>query len=237
MYTVYKHTAPNGKVYIGITRRKLEERWEAGKGYKSNSFFYKAILKYGWANIKHEVIKSGLTKEEAEIAEIYYISLYNSTDPQKGYNLRNGGATASFSEQTREKQRASHIGKKLPEDQKKKISAAMKGRKVSSGTLGHKHSDETKKKMSEVKRGIILSQETREKISRNKKGQNSGAKNHKAVKIENVTTGERFECIAAASKRYNITHSNISSVCSGRRKTAGGYKWRYLTEGGLSNAI
>ena len=77
LYTVYKHTAPNGKVYIGITKRKLEERWEAGKGYKSNSLFYKAILKYGWANIKHEVIKSGLTKEEAEIAEIYYISLYN----------------------------------------------------------------------------------------------------------------------------------------------------------------
>lgn len=236
MYTVYKHTAPNGKVYIGITRRKLEERWEAGKGYKSNSLFYKAILKYGWANIKHEVIKSGLTKEEAEIAEIYYISLYNSTDPQKGYNLRKGGATASISEQTREKQRASHIGKRLSEEQKKKISAAMKGRKVSSGNLGHKHSDETKKKMSEVKRGITLSQETRKKISQNKKGQNSGAKNHKAVKIENVTTGERFECMADASKKYNVLHSCISCACSGKTKTAGGYKWRYLTEGGLNDA-
>ena len=236
MYTVYKHTAPNGKVYIGITRRKLEERWEAGKGYKSNSLFYKAILKYGWANIKHEVIKSGLTKEEAEIAEIYYISLYNSTNPQKGYNLREGGSTASFSEQTREKQRASHIGKKLPEEQKKKISAAMKGRKVSRGNLGHKHSAETKKKMSEARIGITLSQETREKISRNKKGQNKGSKNIRAASVINLTTGEKFDCITDATKKYKICHSCISNACRGKTKTAGGFRWKYWTEGGLNNA-
>lgn len=33
-YTVYKHTSPSGKVYIGITCRKPEYRWNHGKGYK-----------------------------------------------------------------------------------------------------------------------------------------------------------------------------------------------------------
>lgn len=26
-YSVYKHTAPNGKIYIGITSMKPENRW------------------------------------------------------------------------------------------------------------------------------------------------------------------------------------------------------------------
>lgn len=28
MYCVYKHTSPNGKVYIGITKKKPNDRWE-----------------------------------------------------------------------------------------------------------------------------------------------------------------------------------------------------------------
>lgn len=30
-YTVYKHTSPNGKVYIGITKLSVERRWQEGK--------------------------------------------------------------------------------------------------------------------------------------------------------------------------------------------------------------
>ena len=37
MYAVYKHTTPSGKVYIGITGRAVEKRWENGKVYKSIS--------------------------------------------------------------------------------------------------------------------------------------------------------------------------------------------------------
>lgn len=34
MYKVYKHTFPNGKKYIGITKLTVENRWRSGKGYK-----------------------------------------------------------------------------------------------------------------------------------------------------------------------------------------------------------
>ena len=46
-YTVYKHTSPSGKVYIGITCRKPKYRWNNGKGYKEKDqrLFYNAIKK------------------------------------------------------------------------------------------------------------------------------------------------------------------------------------------------
>ena len=30
-YTVYKHTCPNGKIYIGITSMPVEKRWDSGR--------------------------------------------------------------------------------------------------------------------------------------------------------------------------------------------------------------
>lgn len=42
-YTVYKHTSPNGKVYIGITKLSVERRWQEGKNYKTSSHFNNAI--------------------------------------------------------------------------------------------------------------------------------------------------------------------------------------------------
>lgn len=38
---------------------------------------------------------------------------------------------------------------------------------------------------------------------------------------------EEFESVDAAAKNVNKNFSNISSACSGRQKTCGGYKWSY----------
>lgn len=91
MYVVYKHTTPSGKVYIGITGKKPEKRWQSGSGYKQNKHFYRAIMKYGWDNIKHEIVEDGLTKEQACDLEIKLIAEYDSTNPDKGYNHSTGG--------------------------------------------------------------------------------------------------------------------------------------------------
>lgn len=69
MYTVYMHTCPNGKVYIGITNRSPLSRWNNGNGYKNNAHFFNAILKYGWSNIAHEILYDGLSEQEACDAE------------------------------------------------------------------------------------------------------------------------------------------------------------------------
>ena len=74
-FVVYKHTSPNGKVYIGITSQKLNRRFRDGKGYYNNKHFYNAIKKYGWDNFSHEVLFDNLTEEEAKLMEQFYIAL------------------------------------------------------------------------------------------------------------------------------------------------------------------
>lgn len=90
-YCVYRHTCPNGKVYIGITCKKPQYRWAEGYGYKNNEHFFRAIIKYGWDNIAHEILFDSLTKKEAEAKEIELIAEYKSTSEKYGYNISSGG--------------------------------------------------------------------------------------------------------------------------------------------------
>ena len=55
-YVVYKHVSPSGKLYIGITSQKPELRWNYGRNYKENPYFYNAIQKYGWDSFQHEIL-------------------------------------------------------------------------------------------------------------------------------------------------------------------------------------
>lgn len=106
-YCIYKHTLPNQKVYIGQTC-DIKRRWRASS-YVGNCLFYNAIQKYGWENITHEILEDNLTLEEANEKEKYYITLYQSTNRQYGYNLRaggeGGGIVVSKSEKFKERYR------------------------------------------------------------------------------------------------------------------------------------
>ncbi len=146
-YTVYKHTSPNNKVYIGITSVKPERRWGSnGIGYKTQ-MFYRAIQKYGWDNFKHEILYSGLSKEDAEQKEIELISLYQSNNSIYGYNIDNGGnSKGKVSELTREKISKANKGKSLSEETKRKLSEAAKGE--NNHWYGKHHSTEIKLKIS-----------------------------------------------------------------------------------------
>ena len=94
-YTVYKHTSPIGKVYIGITKMNPIRRWSDGKGYKRCTHFYNAIIKYGWDNFRHEILYTGLSREEAEYKEKELIRKYKSTNTDFGYNIQQGGLNNS----------------------------------------------------------------------------------------------------------------------------------------------
>lgn len=102
-YIVYKHTVPNGKVYIGITCTDPHMRWRGGKGYVHSDYFFQAILKYGWANISHTILHEGLSREEAEHLERELIEKYKSNDKRYGYNLMSGGGSSRHSEETKSK--------------------------------------------------------------------------------------------------------------------------------------
>lgn len=102
-WCVYKHDSPSGKVYIGITCQKLNRRWRDGEGYNRNTYFYRAIQKYGWDNFQHNILESNLTEKEANLKEIEYIEKYKSNNPEYGYNIESGGNASKMSESSKRK--------------------------------------------------------------------------------------------------------------------------------------
>lgn len=85
MIYVYMHTVPNGKVYIGQTSN-VEDRWANGTGYNDNLEFWRDIKKYGWENIKHEILKECAYRSEAIMYEMAFTILKRSEEPEFGYN-------------------------------------------------------------------------------------------------------------------------------------------------------
>lgn len=199
-YTVYKHTSPSGKVYIGITSRKPEYRWNKGKGYreKDQQCFYRAIKKYGWENIKHEILYTNLTEEEAKTLEISLIKYYKKL--KLSYNMTDGGD----------------------------------GGKGLHGKRG-KLSEETKRKMSEVRKGMNTGDKN-PMYGRHETCPAFGkfGKDHPSSKpVYQYTTDGVFikqwdsmteAAVALGRTQREVTH--ITACCNGRAKTALGYIWK-----------
>ena len=139
-YKLYLHTAPNGKRYYGITKQNVIKRWNHGHGYKCNEYFTRAINKYGWDNINHEVLFDNLTESEAKELEQYMIQWYDTANSKYGYNISLGGDVSHHSDETRKKMSEAHIGlqakennpfygKTHTEEARLKISESQKGNK------------------------------------------------------------------------------------------------------------
>lgn len=91
-YTVYKHTFPNNKIYIGITKRQPETRYgKGGSQYKNNQEMWDDIQKYGWENILHEILFENVPEEKVSVLEQELIEKYCSNNPLHGYNRNKGG--------------------------------------------------------------------------------------------------------------------------------------------------
>ena len=135
MYKVYKHTGPNGKIYIGITQKENpSDRWRNGRGYARNTHFYAAIKKYGWDRFKHEIVADGLTRAEACDLEQKLIKQYDTTNPSRGYNNTTGGDYTTYPEQTRQRIRDAlktrdYYGKNNPNYGNKKLAGLNNPRK------------------------------------------------------------------------------------------------------------
>lgn len=248
-YCVYVHTSPSGKKYVGQTGKTPEDRWRYGCGYlyKNEDGEYKqpafarAILKYGWENIEHEIIASNLTKEEADNFEKLLIKELDTMNPKYGYNCKEGGSNCVLSEESRKKISDAHkgekhhmFGKHHSEETKRKISESHKGLKMS---------EETRRKLSEYRRGENSpmygkhhSEESRRKISENQKNKRIGADSPLAKKVVqydlNGIVVKNWGCINDVRKEIGINISNIIKCCkrNPRYKTVGGYIWRYAED-------
>lgn len=215
---IYKITnIQNNKCYVGQARdlnvRKNSHFALLKRNKHENSYLQNVYNKYGKEIFIFEIIQElEPNKERLNLMEIYWICYYNSfVDDGGGYNLTRGGDSSLHSEESKKKMSNSMKGKTQTEEHKKRSADARRGKKLceesrknvilglakrinKQPTLGFKHTEETRRKMSEshsgsanynfgktiseeqkeilrkANTGRVCSEETRHKLSESLKG-------------------------------------------------------------------
>ena len=208
-YCVYKHTSPSGKVYIGITKYNPTKRWQNGKGYHKNSYFWKAICKYGWDSFSHEIIASLLSKEDAAAMEVALIAEHKSNDPEYGYNITAGGEVNILPRSSLEKISEKNKRIVFTDEHRRKISEARKKLlaehpEKAASRKGYKMTEEQKKILCEASRKV------------------------RSKKVECVETGAVYSSMTEASRATGANLSSLSEMLHGKQKSAAGFTWRYV---------
>lgn len=217
-FTVYVHHIPNDKVYVGITQKKVLARWgKDGAGYKTQQLFWRAIQKYGWDNIRHEIVAENLSKEEACQMEINLIAKYKSNNPDYGYNISFGGDVVQF-------------GLTRTEEQRKHISEGHKGIALTDSQIDNLNdiheklkdvprSEEVKAKISQANRGKVRTEEMRKRMS-------------EAQKLRYAKAGKKSDVVVSSGKgkywegksRSEETKRKISESLKGKPSKVKGRK-------------
>lgn len=127
----------NGMVYVGQTIMSIEKRWnahlcDARNGRRRCPRLDDAIRKDSPAVFKIETICLCFSAADLDEKEAYYVKAFDSINPEKGYNTIPGGSMPSWR------------GKKFSQEHREKIRIAAKKRT---------HSEETKRKFSEQRKG------------------------------------------------------------------------------------
>lgn len=175
-----------------------------------------------------------LTEEQKKEAYKKAVKTKKS-DPEKYQKtiekIRESNKGRVVSEDTKQKLREINLGKKFTVEQKKTLSNAQKragnrpGEKCIENAIkantGRIKSEEERKKISEGNKGKVLSEEHKAKIG-------AASIINNSIKVKNVDTGEIFNSLLEATKKYGTRH--ICCVCKGKRKTAAGYRWEYYVD-------
>lgn len=185
---IYKITSPSKKVYIGqsinILRRLKEYKYVR---CKEQIYLYRSILKHGWSAHKFEILHH-CDKEELNRLEKYYVDLFNSYNSKYGMNLRDGGGSHG------------------------KMSIESKA-KMARMRIGRKHSEESKKRMSESHKKIVKSKEWCDNISKGKQNISSETKKRigEASRGRKTFLGKKHS--AATKLKISISNTGRISPC------------------------
>lgn len=272
MWYIYKHTFPNGKIYIGLSKQRQDKRFKYGLGYEKCPVIYKAIQKYGWNSISSEIIEDNIsTIEEANEREKYWIKYYNSYinfEKSNGYNATigggginqydweeiykewlNGKSSVEITNQfgickdaitnvldaynVSEEERKEHLVKVQSKSQRK-FDRENIFKMWNDGMTSKEIQEKLKCSRDVVRRTLDeynVSQEQRIKRSHEELAKSSNGNNKK--KVDQYDLNNNFIQTFNSIKDANLfigsppNSGNISQVCRGKKKTAGGFIWKY----------
>jgi len=231
----------SNKTYIGQTVKKdVRRRWSEHlcllrSDNHYNSHLQNSFNKHGEEFFIFGVVKQHDTIEELNESETFFIEKFESLTPN-GYNLTTGGQNTILSQEIIEKlsgENNHNYGLKgkdhylygiertdeVKEKVRQKVLLAYKEDRLNvtganNPFYGKKHTEKTKKKISNSRTGKRVS------------GNHPNAK--KVIQYDlNGEEIKEWDCIIDAGKEIGINRRNISAVCNGKRKTCGGYKWKY----------
>lgn len=192
------------KVYIGQTTVGLDKRWQAhqkiAKNGERSTHLYDAMRCDGTENFQCEQVVKANSEEELNKAEIELIQQFSSFDRNFGYNIDLGGSGGTpRTQETKTKISQIHLGRVFTEEHKKALSIAHLGK--SSPKKGIPLSEETKQKMktshwsrnggipSTLGKTWKESEEVRKKKSESQKGKKRGPYKKKLIEAENEDSG------------------------------------------------
>jgi len=123
----------NDKWYIGQSKN-VEKRFSSYKSCncKNQKKLYRALMKYGPESFDMVVLEECSPVDWIlDYREMFWIRLMRTIND--GYNLKEGGSRGSHSEESKDKMRRSHIGKRCPrtKEHQMKIANANRGKKRS----------------------------------------------------------------------------------------------------------
>lgn len=248
---IYKITNKiNNKVYIGQTSRKygFKDRYSySGKGIervykyhqsnKSNKLLYnshllRSIEKYDFEAFQvNEIFDIAFSKDELNIKEELWIKIYKSNNGNYGYNHSTGGESAIPNKEVREKMRNKALIRFKDKRNHPRYGISRYGEE--NPFYGKEHTDETKNKISNNRKGKGLKDVNWMTLTGGYKGKD----NPKSTKVICITTGKIFECLADGAEYYGMKrNSHIGDCCLGKRKYCGTLEdrtklqWMYYDE-------
>ena len=191
-----------------MTSQNPKKRWKSGKGYKNNLRMWNDIQNSDWnKDWEHNILGKFEDKQEALNIEEMFIWLFDSIN--EGYNISSyGSGHYERTEESRKKMSEAKIGITFSEEHKKKISEALSGEKAY--WYGKHHSEEAKRKISEANKG---------KVYAPIKAVLQFSKDGKLI--------EEYPSLVEASRQTGCNQGHICDCCKGKRKSAGGFIWKY----------
>lgn len=227
----------NDKRYIGSTV-SFNHRMSSHIGNLKNNSHDNKYLQKDWNTFSESDFSFSIIENISDKAELLERETYWISEMNKNHQLYNicmiGGSSLGtvHTEETKslmsKKKKGVYVGRKLTREWKENISKATRGEKShhwgkrgkETNRFGKKHTQETKKIISDKLSGRVMDEETKKKIGRSCRGKTAKLTQEKVVDIKNLLENGDISQKDIANI-FNVSNHAICNIKRGRT-------WNYV---------